>query len=416
MLTTASHAGRIAACCICFAAPLATPVAAQDGPQAPAPASEDAPLSAAQPPDAQSLVARLGDADFKVREAASERLKAMGPAALPALKDAIASSQDPEVCSRADSLVRQIERPRVPRDWLGPDGFGGRGFGAMHVSTFTVRGTRLIKVRDGGGVRKVTISEGPGGIELTVAGLDAGKEVTATFRARTPAELAEQDADAYRIYQRWANNGGAQVFRGPRLGRPAPLIRPQFLPAPPPDPVLRPPADDLVALEAALLRQLQEAKVPADQRQTVQNLVDAMQNLQAEGRALDPAEWDEQIRKYNALSDALRQKLADLKLPDPGGALPPPAKSRLGVSVSEARVDGMDLGGGENAVVVRRVIAGSRGDKLGLKEGDVILKVNGKAVPDTAALRRSVSEGNAPLVIDVTRGGAAATLREKPRP
>src|SRR5689334_21502320 len=88
--------------------------------QAPAPA----PKTAGNPVDVHALVEQLGDADFKTREAATQRLKELGAAALPALKEAIAAAADPEVCSRADALVRRIERPRVPPDWLGGDGAG----------------------------------------------------------------------------------------------------------------------------------------------------------------------------------------------------------------------------------------------------------------------------------------------------
>src|SRR5687768_1563107 len=106
-----------------LAASAVATAAAQDAPDAPA------------PDDIPSLINQLGDVDFKVREAASNRLKEMGAAALPALKEAVTASQDPEICSRADALVRQIERPRVPADWLGADGFGGRGFGGANVTT-----------------------------------------------------------------------------------------------------------------------------------------------------------------------------------------------------------------------------------------------------------------------------------------
>jgi S1-C subfamily serine protease len=115
------------------------------------------------------------------------------------------------------------------------------------------------------------------------------------------------------------------------------------------------------------------------------------------------------VKKYNALSDALRQKLEELKLPGPGDALPPPARARLGVSVAAPGTDDAVA----NGVRVTAVSPGSRGEKLGLKNGDIIRKVNGKPVEDAASLRRTLTDNKDPLVLDVERGGVQAVLREK---
>lgn len=363
--------------------------------------------------DAAALIKQLGDADFKAREAASERLKSMGAAALPGLKEAITSSDDPEICSRADSLVRQIERPRVPADWLGPDGFGGRGFGGTQITTSVIRGNRVVRVEDGTGRRKIVIREGPQGIEMTVTGAKNGQDVTAQFRAASAAELAEQDPEAYRVYQRWARNGPAPFMRGRRLIAPPAAIRREFrVAAAPPELIFRPPADDIEALEARILRQLREANVADEQQRAVRDLLKQLRRIQAEGPAAAQPQWNQQIQRYNGLSDALREKLAELKLPDPGESLPPPAKARLGISVGAGPL--IVPGGVEEGLTVSRVVPDSRGERIGIKDGDVIRTVNGKAVPDTQALRRAVTEATDPLVIEVVRGGKPHTLREKP--
>ena len=61
-------------------------------------------------------VARLGDADFKVRDAASEELRRLKERAYPALKQA-ANSADEEVKRRAAELVRELE-DKLPAEQL----------------------------------------------------------------------------------------------------------------------------------------------------------------------------------------------------------------------------------------------------------------------------------------------------------
>src|SRR4051812_9305541 len=79
------------------------------GDQADVNAQDDAQAAGAKATDgeAPALVKQLGDPDFKVREAAAKRLKDMGRDALPALTEALAQAKDPEVCSRADALMRR---------------------------------------------------------------------------------------------------------------------------------------------------------------------------------------------------------------------------------------------------------------------------------------------------------------------
>ena len=364
----------------------------------------DEPAAASSPPTDQvdALINQLGDVDFKTREAATDKLLAMGSAALPALKAAITSAGDPEICSRADALVRRLERPRVPADWLGPDGFGGgRAFGGTQVTTSNINGVRRVEVSDSTGRRRVSIVDGPSGIEMTVTGLEEGRPVTARFKARSADDLAAEDPDAYRVYQRWANVNTGPFVRGRRLIMPPPPV------------VFRPPADDLLALEARVQKQMKDANAAADQQRAVRDLFRELEQLQVEAQAVEPADWNKQIARYNALSDALRDKLEALKLPDPGDALPPPAKSRLGISVGPA--DPALLGPGADAgLTIHRIIPDSRGAKMGLKEGDVIRTVNGKAVADTGALRRAISESKDPLLVEVMRDAKPQTLREKP--
>jgi len=62
-------------------------------------------LAADAPADVAKLVGDLGAEDFKTREAAMQKLRALGPAAAPALQRA-AENDDPEVRTRAQELLK----------------------------------------------------------------------------------------------------------------------------------------------------------------------------------------------------------------------------------------------------------------------------------------------------------------------
>ena len=73
--------------------------------QTPAPASQPAKILTAD--HVKALIAKLGDADFKARDAAQKELVAAGPAVLDAL-DQAAKSDDAEVKSRAKATTKEI--------------------------------------------------------------------------------------------------------------------------------------------------------------------------------------------------------------------------------------------------------------------------------------------------------------------
>jgi S1-C subfamily serine protease len=66
---------------------------------------------------------------------------------------------------------------------------------------------------------------------------------------------------------------------------------------------------------------------------------------------------------------------------------------------------------GTGGVEVTMVSPGSRGDKLGLRVGDVIRRVNDNRIDDAAGLRRVLTETKEPLDIIVKRVGEEAVLR-----
>ncbi len=64
-------------------------------------------------PDVDSLIEQLGAADFQAREAATEKLIALGPKAVPALEKALLSD-DPEVNWRAQQALDSIRNAPSP--------------------------------------------------------------------------------------------------------------------------------------------------------------------------------------------------------------------------------------------------------------------------------------------------------------
>jgi S1-C subfamily serine protease len=112
------------------------------------------------------------------------------------------------------------------------------------------------------------------------------------------------------------------------------------------------------------------------------------------------------MARYNHACDNLRKVLAELHLPDPGDALPPPEGARLGVQA----IGGFD---DNAAVTIGHVMPGSRAGKIGLMPGDVIEVVNGAQVHGVKELRRLVTEHTKGLVVEGTRNGRKLRLEEK---
>jgi len=380
-------------CCACGLF-MSLRAAAAPAPDAPSPQTNS---------QVQDLIRQLGDDDFRARESAAEKLRALGPDAVPALKEAVRNGGDPEVSARADAIIRHAEQPRVPRAFLRLDGGPGQ---QVRVS-IGVNGGRVVEVRDEEG-RRLRVVDGPAGVELELSGEGADPSPL-RFRARSAEELRRTAPDAYRLYEQWADGGmqaGAQ-FRARRLPRA------RLLPMAPLGGLPRPPADDLLDLELRLRRNMLQAGVPPQQQQDVLELMRQMRRMQDEGRMLLEDNLDVRMEKYNLLSDALRKRLEALDLPDPGNALPPPAKARLGISVGTP-LDADPLADPDDeGVTVTRVLPKSRGEQVGLKPGDVIRSVNGKQVNTTGGLRTAVTEAKGGLVVEVQRGEETVTLREK---
>jgi hypothetical protein len=236
-------------------------VNAQQTPPASAPTAAAA--TAAAPEEIAKLVKQLDDNTYATRQAASDRLAAIGGAAISALEKA-AVGTSAEVTSRsvellgkfldsADLAVRvraraaletvaksdnttaadrakqalEAKNPNRPANVGFANGIavgairiaainvavaaGGAG-GAQKVSVRNTDGVRDIDVEDGG--RKIKIHDDPAkAITVEVTETKDGKETTTKTEAKDADDLKKKSAEAFKVYKQYAqdNQGAANI-------------------------------------------------------------------------------------------------------------------------------------------------------------------------------------------------------------
>ena len=148
-------------------------------------------------PEVAALISQLGDADFHVRLDAARKLKEMGPPIIPAIKEALQSS-NPEVHARADDILEEL----APHDVTSIPQATSFGNQMMRVSA--VNGNRCIDVQQPG--RAIHIEVGAAGILLKVTGQIDGRRVTREFKVKTPDDLKKANPEAFEIFQQFAGN------------------------------------------------------------------------------------------------------------------------------------------------------------------------------------------------------------------
>lgn len=334
----------------------------------------------AVPDDVRKLIQQLGDDQYAKREEASVELKAIGKPALPALKAAIERNEDPEIVSRAQALVKRIEIRPVPG--IDPNAANGQ-FQATRVQMSAINGGRKVVVNESG--REIKISDGADGIAMEVTGYVEGRRVTEEFKAKDYAQLKADNPPAAALYQRWA--GGAEpglMFRQQVQIGPGGVV--QFnVPNVP---------DEVELLRARVEKQMRDQKLKPADREVVNRELDKLAEARAAGVAAG-------MEKYTDECDEARKVLKKYNL-DPGELLPPPAKSRLGISVATEGVH----------MVVQNVSEKSRAERMGLKVGDEIRKVNGKEVANVGDLRKATMANEKGMVMEITRDGNEMKLEE----
>jgi hypothetical protein len=343
-----------------------------------------------------SLIPKLGDADFRIRRDASNRLREMGPVALPALKHA-AESSNPEVRSRAAQIVHALEYHHVP----GRPMHENRTRTRM-ATTRIINGQRIIDVNDEG--RMIRIAQNDDGIEMTVTGELDGKPVTEKYLAATPEELQSANREAFALYERWSRGAGNDMDGLGIQGNV--VIQGQGNVVIQPLPFNGPVGDDLAGLKGRIDDDMAKARLSPEQQKRVQEAIAKVEATRQTAPAPgDANQADERITEYDKACDELRKTFSELKLPDPGTDLPPPKSARLGISVETDPNSG--------SLAVSHIVPQSRADRIGLQLDDVIRKVNGKDVTEVKDLRNLVTEHAKGLVLDITRDGREMKLVEK---
>jgi hypothetical protein len=342
--------------------------------------------------DVKQLIEQLGDGEYAKREEAAKRLKAIGKPALPALREAL-KGDDPEVVTRAQTLIKRIEVRPLP----GGDPGGVNGLVQATRMRMSVKdGNRVLEVTEEG--RDIKITDGPDGVSMSVTGLVDGQRTTEEYAAKDAEQLKDENPEAYALYQRWAGGpagaglifgGGQARFGGGGVGQ---IIINN-------GPVMQITPDELDLLRERLEKQMRDAKLTDEQKAEVRDGLDKVVNARNNGgRAVA-------MDGYTQASDEFRKVLDQHKL-DAGDLLPPPAKTRLGVSILTE----------EGRLVINTIGEKSRAQRVGLQSGDVIRKIDGKEVGTVTALRKAVGAKEKGLVVEVTRGGEDLKLEEKDEP
>jgi hypothetical protein len=349
-------------------------------PARPAPAAAPRPVHKADAPndEIKALIDQLGADDYAKREAAAKRLRAIGKPAIPAL-EAATKHDDAEVASRAQALVKRIAvRPLPAPDPRGAGGLLRRTQMRIHVGDGNAR---VIDVTENG--RQIQIREGPDGISMVVQGLVDGEPGSEEYTANNAEQLKEDNPDAFTIYRRWTGAAGGDMIFGGAAGR---LAAGRI--------VLQRAPDEIDLLRGRIDKQMRDNKLREADRDEVNKAVEKLAGARANLVG--------QMDKYSDACDELRKTLDQYKL-DAGELLPPPARTRLGVSLLAE----------DGQLQVQQVGGNSRGQRLGLKPGDVIRKVDGKDVADVGELRKLVGAKDKGLTLDVTRDGDDLKLTEK---
>jgi hypothetical protein len=195
------------------------------------------------------LVAELDAPRYSERQSASEKLAALGAAAIPALEKA-AKAESLEVATRAIELLKKLldaseastrtdarqalqrlaksERPKAARlaeEALkakeqeeaanSAQGINGR-FGVNAIQIVVGNNARQVRVQNNNGKREISIDEGarkikindgagqPIKIEVTTR-KTTGKDSTEKYEAKDVEELKKKHPEAYKIYKDWEN-------------------------------------------------------------------------------------------------------------------------------------------------------------------------------------------------------------------
>jgi hypothetical protein len=321
-----------------------------------------------------ALVEQLDDPNPPTRESATAQLIAIGPPAIGAVETAT-RAQAPEARVRAAIVLREIAAAPAFRVHIQGD-------------------IKIVDVREPR--RCVHIRRDSAGIEVTIDRVRDQNWVRSTTRAPTPQTL-QRDLPAYLAYVRFGGGAGASwVYLNVHTSSDFELAAPVDSGNP----------RDIGRYIDLLFQQMQSARTPeVDQRQVL-GMIEQMLTLRDDDAEPSIARREALDAEYLRRSDALRERLADLHLPDPGEVLPIPAKYRLGIALYP------NPSAESQGLVVTEVMPDSRARRIGLRPGDVVRAVDGKPAASVDDVRHAMVQATGPVHIQIERGGTPMRLNE----
>src|SRR3972149_11811421 len=310
----------------------------------------------------EKLVEDLGADDFDTRENATEELKKIGSTALPALEKAT-KDEDEERAARSESIIAAIKGKTTESDK--PDAPLER------FRKSDIKGSSVIISPDG-----VTISEKV---------FENGEWVTKEYKAKSIDEFKEKYPEIAKKY-----GVGEKI----KIGK----ITPDRW---------RAPSDDDFEKELGELKKRMKGMLPRE--------------------PLSPDDTDEYIERLRKEMQEKFGKFGKIHpLPQPlepkGDRETEPAEPEkstavedFGASVKPADAPlqkQLNLEEGEG-IVITSVKTDSAADKVGLKEHDIVLNVNGEKVDSVWSFRRKIKDAlsKEEIAITVLRSGKEQTLK-----
>jgi len=223
----------------------------------------------ASPGEIEALIAQLDSDKFADRQAASEKLAAIGQPAIAALAEAatgeslevtvrsleilkgllkssdeptkeaaksaleqVAKCDRPAAARRAEDALKALQPPQQPAGINVPGGIQitvAAAGGGRRVSVRNVNGVKHIEVEEK--ERKIKIVDDPKqGIKMEVTTKKGGKDVVEKYEAKNADELKKKHPKAYELYKQYGQNQGGVIMQWKvggnvpiRIARPVPV-------------------------------------------------------------------------------------------------------------------------------------------------------------------------------------------------
>jgi len=343
--------------------------------------STDAADAPAPNAEAARLVRQLSDDSATVRHNAAWRLRDIGIPALPALKEA-ANSDDPEVQAAARAAIKAIGGP-LPAAGSGPYTTKVNPTDPEYFSVDFSDGKRVVRIE---GECQKEGQASPHHLKMTFTAVVDGKETTQIFTAENEDDLKWNSPQAWKYYH--------SIFNREREMA-----------------AVRVPHDKLIEEVNAAMNRL---KFSAAERKQVQGRLQRFADASARALAAtmyDPDNAPKKMAEEFRESDSLRKFLTEKKLPIVDWELSPPPEERLGIYFY---TDPKFLPNhAQSGLLVKFVASGERADRIGVRAGDLIQRIDGVEIDSARQLRPACLAKPAGMTIEVSRNGQPVTLQEK---